>query len=317
MKNILVIAPNFIGDSILAIPFLRELKKHVGRCAIDVVTKNAGLLMYKNCPYVRSIYDWSKLNILELKKNKYEKAYLLKRSLSSALLTFRLGIKDVVGFGGQFRDVFLSNVVSYDKSENKHELEHFMDILKADYVEINNKNLEFYVNESALESIKSLLSDKKRVLIVAKSSTYVKDWSVENFAKVVDYFVANGYAVYFAGLEKEKEYCGDILLSSSEGEIRNLCGKLSFDEVIALVSQMDVVFGVDSGFGHVASAFGKKVVTLFGPTSVSQWSPVNAKIISLNLSCAPCSKPKKCKQNYSCMKNITPEVVIEKLKEVL
>ncbi len=317
MKNILVIAPNFIGDSVLAIPFLRELKKHVGRCNIDIITKNAGVLMYKNCPYVKNIYDSRKLNITELRKNKYEKAYLLKRSLSSALLTFRLGIKNVVGFGGQFRNLFLSNVVDYDKTEKKHELEHFMDILSNDYVEINNKSLEFYVNEHACDVIKQYLNPKKRVLIVAKSSTQVKDWTVENFSKIVDYFTSQDYAVYFVGLESEKQYCGDIIIGAADGEIKNLCGKLNFDEVIALISKMDVVFGVDSGFGHVASALGKKVITLFGPTSVSQWAPINADIISLNLNCSPCKHPKKCKKNYECMKNITPDMVIEQLQKLL
>ena len=122
MKNILVIAPNFIGDSVLVIPFFRELKKHVGRCNIDVATKNAGLLIYKNCPYIRTVYDLKNLNIPSMRAIKYEKAYLLKRSLSSALLAFRLGIKNMIGFDGQFRELFLKTVVKYDKNEKNTNL---------------------------------------------------------------------------------------------------------------------------------------------------------------------------------------------------
>ena len=317
MNSILVIAPNFVGDSILAIPFLRELKKHVGRCSIDIVTKGAGVLMYKHCPYVRNIYNWKNLNISELRKNKYEKAYLLKRSLSSALLTFRLGIKDTIGFDGQFRNIFLKTIVKYEKTENKHEFEHFMDILAADYVEINNKSLEFYVDNEALELVKPYLGNNKRVLIVAKSSTYVKDWTVSKFAKVIDYLIGEGYEVYFAGLASEKEYCESIIMHAGNGEIKNLCGVLTFDEVIALISQMDLVFGVDSGFGHVASAFNKKVVTLFGPTSPVQWAPINSHVISIAKDCSPCKSPRKCKQNYSCMKNLSAHYVIEELKKIL
>ena len=235
MKNILVIAPNFIGDSILAIAFLRELKKHVGRCNIDIVTKNAGILTYKACPYVRYIYDWKKLNILKMREIKYDKAYLLKRSLSSAILTFCLGIKDTIGFNGQFRELFLQKAVKYDKNEKKHELEHFFDILKNDYIEVNNKKLEFYVDEKALANIKKHLGENKKALIVAKSSTHVKDWNEKNFAKVVDYLIKQGYDIYLAGLESEREYCSNIILQAGNGEIKNLCGKLSFDEVIASI----------------------------------------------------------------------------------
>lgn len=317
MKNILVIAPNFVGDSILAIPFLRELKKHVGRCSIDIVTKGAGVLMYKHCPYVRNIYNWNNLNILEMRKINYDKAYLLKRSLSSALLTFVLGIKNTIGFDGQFRNLFLKTVVKYSRFEQKHELEHFMDILDADYVEINNKNLEFYVDDEALNSVKSYFSDNKKALIVAKSSTEVKDWSVSKFAKVVDYLISEGYEIYFVGLATEKSYCDSIIMNSGNGEIKNLCGALSFDEIIALISQMDLVFGVDSGFGHVAAAFNKKVVTLFGPTSSRQWAPINSYVLSSQLECSPCKRPKACKQNYACMKNMTAHFVIEELKKIL
>lgn len=317
MKNILVIAPNFVGDSILAIPFLRELKKHVGRCSIDVVTKGAGVLMYKNCPYVRDIYDWNNLNISKMRAIHYDKAYLLKRSLSAAILAFRLGIRNTIGFDGQFRKLFLSTSVKYSRNENKHELEHFMDMLKADYIEINNKNLEFYVKEEALVSIKEYLNNAKKALIVAKSSTSVKDWKVEKFAKVVDFLIEQGYEIYFAGLKSEKKYCDDIIMNSGNGEIKNLCGELTFDEVIALISQMDLVFGVDSGFCHVASAFNKKVVTLFGPTSIEQWKPLNAKVVTLDMPCSPCKNTKKCKSDYACMNDISVCSAIDKLKEVL
>ena len=317
MKNILVIAPNYIGDSVLAIPFLRELKKHVGRCNIDVVTKNIGLLMYKNCPYVRSVYNLKKLNLLEMRAKKYDKAYVLKRSFSAAFLCFKLGIKETIGFGGQFRELFIKNIVKYDKAEQKHELSHFMDVLKDDYVEINSEALEFYVTEDALSNIEKHLGTNKKALIVAKSSTYVKDWEIEKFSKVVDYLISNGYEIYFAGLESEKEYCSDIIINSKDGYVKNLCGKLRFDEVIALVSKMDLVFGVDSGFCHVASAFNKNVVTLFGPTSVKQWQPINSRVISLNMNCSPCDNPKKCKNNLACMKDISSDMVIDVLKEVL
>jgi len=317
MSRILVIAPQFVGDSILAIPFLRELKKHVGRVEIDVVSKNAGCLIYKNCPYVSKVYDIKKLNILELRKNKYSKAYVLKRSLSAALLALKLGIKDTIGFDGQFRSLFIKNVVKYNKNEPKHELEHFMDVLRADYIEINSTKLEYYVNNEDVETIKSYFGDKKKALIVACSSTPVKNWDTKKFAQIVDFLNENGYEAYFAGLEKEKAYCDEIISYSQTKYAKNLCGKLSFEEITALVSQMDLVFGVDSGFCHMAAAFGKKVVVLFGPTSVLQWEPVGAVVVSAQKDCAPCKKPKKCKSAYACMSDISVEKAVSELKKVL
>lgn len=317
MSRILVIAPQFVGDSILAVAFLRELKKHVGRIEIDVISKNAGCLVFKNCPYISNIYDINSLNISLMRKNAYTKAYILKRSLSAAILAWRLGIKDTIGFGGQFREIFIKKVVKYDKTELKHELEHFMDVLRADYIEINSTKLEYYTQKSALERIKNCLSEKKKVIFVPCSSTPVKNWNIKKFAQVLDFMNENNYEVYFAGLEKEKAYCDEIILGSKTKHAKNLCGSLSFDEVIALISSMDLVFGVDSGFCHVASAFGKKVVVLFGATSISQWKPVNSTVISVQKCCSPCLSPKKCKQNYACMQEISVEKVISVLGNIL
>lgn len=317
MSRILVIAPQFIGDSILTIPFLRELKKHVGCVEIDVVSKNAGCLVFKNCPYVSKVYDIKKLNLSEMNGNAYTKAYVLKRSLSAAILAFRLGIKDTIGFDGEFRNFILKKIVHYDKNEQKLELEHFMDVLREDYVEINSTKLEYYLNEGAIDSVKKYFSEKKKVLIVACSSTPVKNWNVKKFAAVLDYLNENGYEGYFVGLPKEKEVCDEIIDFSKKKQAQNLCGKLSFDEVVALISQMDLVFGVDSGFCHIAAAFGKKIVTLFGPTSIAQWAPAGALIVTAQKPCSPCKKPKKCKHNFPCMQDISVELVVSKLKTVL
>ncbi|MBQ2871226.1 lipopolysaccharide heptosyltransferase II [bacterium] len=317
MKRILVIAPQFIGDSVLAIPFLRELKKHVGRCEVDVISKNAGCFVFSKCPYVSHVYDWNKLNIWELRAKKYDKAYVLKRSLSAALLAFKLGISDTIGFDGQFRHFFLKKTVKYRRYEGKHELEHFMDVLKADYVEINSNKLEYYEDENAINNVRKYFGNRKRALIVACSSTPVKNWSVDNFSDVLSYLVNNGYEVYFAGLEKERAYCDEIISKEFSPYVKNLCGVLSLNETFALVSQMHLVFGVDSGFCHLGAAFGKKVVTLFGPTDIEQWAPIGGSVITLNKVCSPCLHPKRCKENYSCMKELSSAHVISELERIL
>lgn len=318
MERILVIAPQYIGDSILAIPFLRELKKHCGRTEIDVVSKNSGCLIFSACPYIRKVYNLKSLSIKELRANHYTKAYILKRSLSAALLALFAGIRDTVGFGGQFREIFIKKIVKYDKSQKKHELEHFMDVLRDDYVEITDKSLEYFVQPSAESFINQYLNpEKKSALIVACSSTPVKDWNVEGFAKTIDFLSEKGYSIYFTGLEKEKTCCESLTANIKKADVHNLCGKLTFEQTVALVSKMDLVFGVDSGFCHMGAAFKKQVITLFGPTSKYQWAPIgeNCHVVSLDLDCSPCSKPKKCKNSYKCLQDLTADRVIAALKK--
>ncbi len=305
MKKILVVAPQYVGDSILVIPFLRELRKHHNDAVIDVVTKNTGKLVLSVCPYVNNIFSEN-----ELKQNYYDKAYVLKRSLSAALLVKKLKIKDTIGFGGQFREFILRKCVKY-KGFEKHELEHFLDVLTADKINIESNKLEYWTNDEDIKIVQKYFSEnKKKALIVTSSSTYVKNWTVEGFNDAIKFLNENNYECFIVGTEKEKDYNNQFM------NAKNLCGELTFNQISALISQMDLVFGIDSGFCHMAAAFNKKTVALFGSTSLTQWKlqGENSHTLSLDLKCSPCKKAKKCKNNFKCMKDFSSQFVIGYLK---
>ena len=153
MIKILVIAPQYVGDSILVIPFLRNLRKAYPNDLIDIVTKNAGKLVLSVCPYVNNVYEEESLYLEErLKPDFYDNAYVLKRSLSAAILAKKLRIKNTIGFGGQFREFILNKSVKY-KPREKHELEHFLDVLKAENIETNDKTLEYWTNDEDINSV--------------------------------------------------------------------------------------------------------------------------------------------------------------------
>lgn len=306
-ERLLVIAPQFLGDGIISVPFFRNLRAANPSARIDVVSKNAGKLILERVPYIDNVYDIKTIERKFIKAQGYSKVYILKRSLSALLLVLGCGIKNKIGFSGQFRKPFLTRPVKY-KSGEKSELECFFDVLRADGVEIVDDSLEYFVSDEAQNSVQKHLVGDKKALIVAKSSTFVKEWSRENFVQVIEDLKTRGYDIYFAGVEAEKAYYDGF-------EGHNLCGKLSFDELIALVKNMDLVFGIDSGFCHLASAFGVRTLTLYGPSSVRQWGLLgtDSMSFSLNLECSPCKKPKKCPKDFACMKNITPKMVIEAL----
>ena len=312
-EKILVIAPQFLGDGILSVPFFRNLRAAKPDSQIDVISKNAGKLVLERVPYIDNVYDIKIVTQKFIREQGYAKVYILKRSLSALLLVLGCGIKEKIGFSGQFRKPFLSKPVPY-KSGQKSELDCFFDVLRADGVEILDDSLEYFAQDEAVASVQKYLGAAKKALIVAKASTPVKEWAQENFAKVIEALKVQGYEIYFVGLESEKAYYDYFV---TDDKVHNLCGDLSFAEVVALVKNMNLVVGIDSGFCHLASAFGVKTLTLFGPMSVAQWGLLgaNSSNFSLKLPCSPCKKPKKCPRNYECMQKITPEAVLERLRQ--
>ena len=164
MKKILVVRYRFIGDTLLTVPFLRNLRKAEPDAQIDVLVSPGSGDVLKECPYINNLiyFDNSKKHRYEknnstpigffgwckyLREKNYDKAYILKRSLSSALLIFFSGIKERIGFDTEFRGFLLTKKVPYQK--NKHEVDCFLDVLDADGIKINDNYLENWTNKDS------------------------------------------------------------------------------------------------------------------------------------------------------------------------
>jgi len=342
--KILVIRYRFIGDTVLTIPFLRNLRKANPGAQIDMLVGPVSGDVLLDCPYIDNLiffdttrkhkYEnteekrktfWSYVRLL--RKNKYDKAYVLKRSFSSAMLAFLAGIKHRIGFNTESRGFLLTKSTPYVK--DRHEVECFLDVLKADNVPVEDNYLENWVNSKSEAKICDILdncgvkdSDKK-VLIHATSGNVNKQWQNENFARIIEYLSSEkGIRVFFTGTAKDSEIYDKILnLINSELKLNpvNLCGKLSIQDSTALISKMDFVAGSDSGTLHIAASLNIPVIGIYGPMNPIKWKAwgENHKPIHLDLPCIPCDLKGKCDKNYACIRNITPDKVIEEINSLI
>jgi len=90
--------------------------------------------------------------------------------------------------------------------------------------------------------------------------------------------------------------------------------------VAAVISRLHFFINTDSGLGHIASCFGIKGLTIFGPANELQTAPFSKKsfIIRYPISCAPCrEKTKKPKCTLDCLIKLTPEMVFKRVQELL
>ena len=205
MKKILVIRYRFIGDTLLTVPFLRNLRYVYPDAQIDMLVSSGSGEIIENCPYVnnfiffdttkkfkyengqkKSFFSYVKL----LRKQKYDKVYVLKRSFSSAVLAFLTGAKERIGFDTENRGFLLTKRVPYDK--DKHEIECFLDVLRADNINVRDAYLESFVDEQTETKIKTLFDDNltkgvKKVVVHATASTPKKELPMEKWAEVIEY----------------------------------------------------------------------------------------------------------------------------------
>ncbi|NIQ14666.1 MAG: glycosyl transferase, partial [Candidatus Dadabacteria bacterium] len=161
--KILVLRYRFIGDTILTVPFLRNLKRAYPGGKIDMVVAPYSSDVLIGNPYVDEfiVYDPPTIHadsrgqhntlkskyqfIRSLRKKQYDKAYVLKRSLSSALIAFLSGAKERVGFDTEKRGFLLTKRVPY--YHDRHEVTNFLSILEADGIPVADDYLEAWLSD--------------------------------------------------------------------------------------------------------------------------------------------------------------------------
>ncbi len=103
-------------------------------------------------------------------------------------------------------------------------------------------------------------------------------------------------------------------LTKGDQSIVNLVGKTRLDETAAIIKHAGAVIGVDTGLTHMGIAFDVPTVALFGSTCpYTDTGRSSARVIWLNLSCSPCRRNPTCGGAFSCMRDITPQHVLDEL----
>jgi heptosyltransferase-2 len=339
MTKILVVRYRFIGDTILTIPFLRNLRKAYPGAQIDMIVGPVSGELLEDCPYIDNLiyFDTTKKHryensgqkkksfldyVFQLRKQKYNKAYVLKRSLSSALLVFLAGIKLRVGFDTEKRGFLLTKKVSY--SQNKHEIECFLDVLRADEVPVTDNYLENWVDPMASAKINNIFRSKRiynrpKILVHATSGNVNKQWPIKYFARVIEYLANQKHAqIFYTGTTADKKVYEEIHSQiSSQLYVKpiNLCGELNLKESAALTKVMDMMIGCDSGNLHIAASLNIPVIGIYGPMNYKKWYAWGKghSILVDNLPCIPCELKGKCEMDKACLLNILPEKVIQEV----
>lgn len=346
-KKILVMRYRFIGDTLLTIPFLRNLRDAYPDAQIDMLVAPVSGEIIEKCPYVDNFiyFDTTKKHRYEnkdgdsqkkdfwsyvkiLREKKYDKAYVLKRSFSSAFLAFAAGIKERIGFDTEMRGFLLTTRVPY--VENRHEIECFLDVLRADGITPQDNYLENWIEPKELEEVKKILKENQinvengpiRVIVHATSGNRKKEWSKDKWAKIVQWLSdERGVQVIFNGTKNDSNTYEEIMsyIDNNGKNLKikpiNLCGKFSLRETLALTKICSLIVGCDSGNLHIAASVETPVIGLYGPMNTEKWKAWedDAVIIKTSLPCQPCSLKKPCSRNYRCISDITVERVKDEL----
>ncbi len=291
--RILVIRYRFIGDTVLAIPCLRNLRQAFPHAKIDVLAEPVSGDTLALCPYKDELLFYAPRLKGEKKKSakfptsllgaakflrarRYDRCYILRRSFSSAILPLLAGIPHRVGFATEGRGWLLQRSAPY---ADKHEVECFLDILRADGIPITDTRNENWSDPAADARVDAALApgNHPRVFICAKSVYALKDWAPDRFAQLIAWLVNDrGCEIHLCDSPGNAGYYEEILAALPAPLKRNWVDwsrQLSLRESNSLFRRMDLAIGIDTGLLHLAASFHVPVIALFGPLEPWRWHP--------------------------------------------
>ena len=312
-ERVLFIRPGGIGDAVLLLPAIQQLKTILPGAMIDVLSEKRNSALFKLCTAVNRIfrYDAFRECVAVLRGNYDVIIDTEQWHRLSAVVARLTRAPMLIGYSTNERKKLFHFPVSY--SQDDYEVTSFLHLLEPilstrDYT----WKLPFLhiPEEFVAQGTKKLgqISPLQCVALFPGGSIRERRWGNSNFHQVARQLSEKGYGIVVVGGGEDVRSGAEIVAGLSNA--RNLCGQLSLPETAAVLSRTALLVTGDSGIMHIGYGLGIKIVALFGPGREEKWAPRGENCIILNkhLSCSPCTTygyTPRCKINAECMNKIT------------
>ncbi len=323
--KILVIRFSSIGDIVLTTPVVRCLKLQLGAEVHFLTKRNFEKIVLSN-PHIDRVFSIEKKTsevIKLLKAEGYDAVIDLHVNLRSLQIKFALGVPSY-SFDKLNLEKWLMTNFKINRLPNSHIVDRYLKTVEPLGVKNDGKGLDFFIpKKDEIDVISDFkfqipegvapsnfkLQTSNYVAFVIGAAHATKRLPTE---KIIDICNQIQLPIYLLGGKEDTER-GDLICVKSSSYVVNLCGKLNLNQSASVVRQAEKVVTHDTGLMHIAAAFGKDIISVWGNTipefGMTPYLPTaGSYIIEVkDLECRPCSKigHDKCpKGHFKCMQMI-------------
>lgn len=319
----LIIRFSSIGDIVLTTPVIRCLKQQFdGNVEIHYLTKQTFTPLLEHNPYIDKLHSIAD-NISEIRHELIDEKFDFVIDLHRNIRTLKVKqMLEVPYFSFDKLNWEKWLVVNFkvDKLPNIHIVDRYLDTLKKWNVVNDDKGLDFFIDEN--DFVKDLPEEFNNgfVAISVGAAHVTKTLPKEKLRSLVQKL--NKPVILLGGKEdiEKADYVSKDIITP----ILNGCGKYRINQSAYLLKKARVVVSHDTGLMHIASAFNKPIVSIWGNTipefGMYPYMPENTEHCKFfeieNLKCRPCSKLgfNKCpKKHFKCMELIDLDKVAEQV----
>jgi len=322
VKKILIIRFSSIGDIVLTTPVIRCIKKQVENAEIHYITKDIYKSILEANPFIDKLYTinesiWELYSLL--KKEKYNYIIDLHRNIRSCTLIALL-VRRFSTFNKLNLRKFIYVKFKINLLPDLHIVDRYFNAVKCLNVYNDNDGLDFFINKNKMIDLQTLpdIYHNGYIGFVIGSKHNTKKLPTH---KIIEVCKRLDEPVILLGGREDYE-TGEIIKQAVGNKIFNSCGLFDIASSASIISQAKKIITNDTGLMHIAAAFKKPILSLWGNTvpefGMYPYLPqgnFNSKIMEIkNLKCRPCSKLgySKCpKTHFKCMEQLPINEIVE------
>jgi len=319
--RVLIVLPGAIGDVVRALPLLGRLRRGRPDAHVGWAVEPPAAPLLAGHPWLNEVTVFERAGgaraflafLRRVRAGGWTMALDLGRSLKSGVVARASGARQRLGFArvdGREGNWLFANVHVAAQGVARSKLEQFLAF--GDTLGLPPGPVEFGLAPSEAEARDAdlLLQGLGRPIVAAclGSTCPSRRWFPDRTAEALRALRArDGASAVLLGTAADAAFAAEVV-RQSDGGVRDLVGRTSLRQLLAILGRAELAFGPDSGALHLAAAVGVPTVSLWGATSAARSAPWGSEHLALTgiAPCAPCFL-KTCPIGRVCMRTITPD----------
>jgi heptosyltransferase-2 len=339
IKRIVVRTPTWVGDAVMSLPALHELRRIFPATHITLACHPSTADIFSESDFADEVLAAERgafsviKNALAWRRRQFDLAVLLQNAFASAMTAWLAGVPRRTGYATDRRGSLLTDPIPLPPwKDERHESFYYLNIVgeleRALFGNCSIRDSELFVGlkvsdkrrEAALNMLRKAGAQAGKPLAVlcpGSVNSRAKRWPLERCAELANLLDESGMNVVLIGSPAELDVSKEVSGRAKHQPIV-LTGKTTVAEAVAIISIGDVLITNDTGPAHIGAALGTPTLVIFGPTNPLTTYPLSpsAAIVRHPPDCAPCML-RDCPIDHRCMTAIAPQEVFDRAMAIL
>ena len=341
-ERLLIVAPNWLGDAVMALPAIADARRHFATASLVVAARAHVADMFRLAPGVDEVIrlcwrgrvrhrrGWRE-DVEAIRRAACDTAILLPNSFASAWLVRRAGVRRVWGYASDMRRLLLTRAVPLPRG-SMHQSKYYQHLMQQLGVENTRPEPVLDVPQPTIEAASRLLRQcgcepERPMAVLAPGAAYgtAKQWTPGYFCELIVMLARErGVQSVLVGSAADAPVTAGIASAArSRSPIApvDLAGATDLQTLAAVMQLARVCVSNDSGAMHLAAAVGTPVAALFGPTREYETAPLvrggsRAEVLVNPVACRPCML-RECPIDHRCMTGLRPDRVVSAVTDLM